>query len=89
MGLNQTHALKVSAVVEMNNPTDNADIRRFLDMINFLAVHIPNVSTITAPLRSLLKSDTLFTWRATALTKIKEITTSNGKTVFTTDMICS
>ena len=45
-------------------------------MTNFLAAHIPNVSTITAPLRSLLKSDTLFTWgpeQANALTKIKEI----------------
>ena len=68
--------MKVSAIVEMTSPTDKAGIRRILGMINFLAAHIPNVSTITAPLRSLLKSDTLFTWgpeQANALTKLKEI----------------
>ena len=67
--------MKVSAIVEMTSPTDKAGIRRLLGMTNFLAAHIPNVSTITAPL-SLLKSDTLFTWgpeQANALTKIKEI----------------
>ena len=68
--------MKVSAIVEMTSPTDKAGIRCLLGMTNFLAAHIPNVSTITAPLQSLLKSDTLFTWgpeQANALTKIKEI----------------
>ena len=68
--------MKVSAIVEMASPTDKAGIRRLLGMINFLAAHIPNVSTITAPLRSLLKSDILFTWgpeQAKALTNIKEV----------------
>ena len=68
--------MKVSAIVEMTSPTDKAGIRRLLGMTNFLAAHIPNVSTITAPLRSLLKSDILFTWgpeQAKALTTIKEI----------------
>ena len=41
---------KVSAIVEMTTPTDKAGIRRLLGMMNFLAAHIPNVSTITAPL---------------------------------------
>ena len=68
--------MKVRAIVEMGNPTDKAGIRRLLGMINFLAAHIPNVSTITAPLRSLLKSDVLFTWgpeQAKSLTKLKEV----------------
>ena len=68
--------MKVNAIVEMMSPTDKAGIRRILGMINFLSAHIPNVSTITAPLRSLLKSDILFTWgpeQTNALTKIKEI----------------
>ena len=42
--------MKVRAIVKMGNPTDKAGIRRVLGMINFLATHIPNVSTITAPL---------------------------------------
>ena len=43
-------SMKVSAIVEMASPTDKAGIRHLLGMINFLAAHIPNVSTITAPL---------------------------------------
>ena len=68
--------MKVNAIAEMTSPVDKAGVRRLLGMINFLAAHIPNLSTITAPLRSLLKSDTLFTWgpeQASALTKVKEV----------------
>ena len=51
---------KVQAIIEMAPPTDKPGIRRLLGMINFLAPHIPNMSTVTAPLRCLLKSDALF-----------------------------
>ena len=67
---------KVKAIVEMTTPTDKPGIRRLLGMINFLAPHIPSMSTITAPLRDLLKSDIHFTWgpeQTTAMTKVKEI----------------
>ena len=70
---------KVQAIIEMAPPTDKPGIRRLLGMINFLAPHIPNMSTVTAPLRCLLKSDALFEWKAeqvTALTKVKEILSS-------------
>ena len=68
--------MKVSAIVEMASPTDKAGIKRLLGMINFLVAHTPNVSTITAPLWSLLKSDTLFTWgpeQEKTLATIKQI----------------
>ena len=42
--------MKVNAIVKMMSPTDKEGIRRILGMINFLSAHIPNVSTITAPL---------------------------------------
>ena len=70
---------KVKAIVEMNPPNDKAGIRRLLGMINFLAAHIPNMSSITAPLRCLLKSDVLFNWgpeQHVALTKVKEVLSS-------------
>ena len=51
--------MKVRAIVEMGNPTDKAGIRHLLGMIHFLTAHISNVSTITAPLQNLLKSDVL------------------------------
>ena len=53
---------KVSAIVNMPGPTDKATLRRLLGMVNFLSSHIPNLATITAPLRALLKLDTHFLW---------------------------
>ena len=44
---------KVKAIVEMDPPNGKAGIRCLLGMINFLAAHIPNMSSITAPLRCL------------------------------------
>ena len=45
-------------------------------MINFLAPHIPNMSIITAPLRSLLKSDVHFSWgpeQSAAMATVKQV----------------
>ena len=70
---------KVKAIVEMDPPKDKAGIRRLLGMINFLTAHIPNMSSVTAPLRCLLKSDVLFNWgpeQHAALTKVKEVLSS-------------
>ena len=68
---------KVEAILGMSTPTDKAGVRHLLGMINFLAAHIPDMSTIiTAPVRDLLKSDVLFQWgpeQVKALEKIKEI----------------
>ena len=41
---------KVEAISNMPIPTDKAGVRRLLGMVNFLANHIPNMSTITEPL---------------------------------------
>ena len=71
--------MKMRAIFKMGNPTDKASTRCLLGVINFLAAHIPNVSTITAPLQCLLKSDVLFTWgpeQAKAFTKLKEVLSS-------------
>ena len=70
---------KVKAIVDIPTPTDKADVRRLLGMINFLASHMPNMSATTAPLRDLLKNDVHFQWDSqheTALTKIKEVISS-------------
>ena len=67
---------KLKAIVEMTTPTDKAGIRRLLGM---LAPHIPNISIITAPLRSLLKSDVLFSWgpeQTAAMTTVKQMLTT-------------
>ena len=63
-------------ITEMPTPTDKAGVRLLLGMINFLAAHIPDMSTITAPVCDLLKSDVIFQWcpeQAKALERIKKI----------------
>ena len=48
---------KVEAIVNMPRPSDRQGLLRLLGMIKYLAQYIPNESSITAPLRSLLKQD--------------------------------
>ena len=53
---------KVRAVKEMPPPTDKKGIERILGTINYLAKFIPSMSTITHPIREVLKSDVSFRW---------------------------
>ena len=48
---------KVEAIVNMPRPSDRQGLMRLLGMIKYLAQYIPNESSITAPLRLLLKQD--------------------------------
>jgi transposase InsO family protein len=66
---------KVSALKQMNPPTNKQELQTFLGMANYMAPFIPSLSTLTAPLRELVKQSSQFTWNATyqsALDKIKE-----------------
>ena len=51
---------KVKAIAEMPTPHDKAAVHHLLGMINFLAAHIPNMASITAPLHNLVKADVHF-----------------------------
>ena len=46
---------KINAIVNMPPPTDVPSLQRLLGMTKYLSQYIPNESTITAPLRELLK----------------------------------
>ena len=46
---------KIDAILNMPQPTDVPTLQRLLGMTKFLSQYIPNESTITAPLRLLLK----------------------------------
>ena len=70
---------KVSAITDMPLPESKQDLQRFLGMINYLGKYIPNLSTITNPLRLLLKRETLWAWydeHTQAIKTIKSILTS-------------
>ena len=46
---------KINAIANMPPPTDVLSLQRLLGMTKYLSQYIPNESTITAPLRELLK----------------------------------
>lgn len=53
---------KIEAILKMPPPTDMKGVERLLGTVNYLAKFVPNMSAMNEPIRSLLKSDVLFTW---------------------------
>lgn len=51
-----------SSLLNLSRPMNKAEIRSYLGMINFISKYIPNYSTITAPITSLLQNDVDFVW---------------------------
>ncbi len=71
---------KIQSILDMPNPTDKEGVRRFLGMVQFLSPFIPNMSTVTAPLRATLKKNIQWQWlpeHEIAMSKLKEILSSN------------
>jgi len=67
---------KVVDLLNMPAPKDKKGIQRLLGSLNFFARYIPNMSTITHPLRELLGKNVPFHWTKThdqALEEIKKI----------------
>ena len=56
---------KVDAVHALPAPTNVTELQEFLGLVTYLSPFIPGVSTLTAPLRELLKKDTDFSWNRT------------------------
>ena len=52
--------VKVKAVVDAREPTNAAEVRSFLGLVNFTARFIPELATVSAPLRQLTKSGESF-----------------------------
>ena len=53
---------KVKAVVDAYEPTNAAEVRSFLGLVNFTARFIPDLVTVSAPLRQLKKNGEPFVW---------------------------
>ena len=58
----RTDPSKMRAIKQMQQPKYVGDIRRFLGMANQLGKFIPNLSTVTQPLRDLLQKKNQWTW---------------------------
>ena len=70
---------KVKAVSEFPEPTDLTSLRRFLGMAEQMGKFIPALSSLTCPLRELLRKDTDWVWDQTqqqAFDRVKALLTS-------------
>ena len=54
--------VKVKAFVNACEPTNAAEVRIFLGLVNFRVRFIPHLATVSAPLRQLTKSGEPFAW---------------------------
>ena len=72
---------KIRAINDMPAPTDKKGVERLLGTINYLGKFIPNLSTVTEPIRVLLRKDVDFQWsheQDKAFQEIKNILTKDG-----------
>ena len=53
---------KVDAIKQMQPPMNKQQLSSFLGMVPYLSQYMPNISSLTAALRGLLKKDALFQW---------------------------
>ena len=70
---------KISDIENMPTPQSKKDVQRLLGMVTYLSKYIPNLSSITQPMRQLLHKCNEFIWtfeQDTAFKKIKQILTS-------------
>ncbi|PFX16742.1 Retrovirus-related Pol polyprotein from transposon 17.6 [Stylophora pistillata] len=73
---------KVEAVVNAREPESVAEVRSFMGLVNFSAKFIPNLATVTEPLRQLTRKGVTFKWgekEQEAFKALKETLTSVEK----------
>ena len=71
---------KIDAILNMPEPNNVKELQRFLGMITYLGKFIPKLSDETAPLRTLLEKDVIWTFdepQRKAVQKLKELVTSS------------
>ena len=67
---------KVSTIKEMPGPQNKGELQSFLGIVTYLPSFIPQLSSHTATLRGLLKTDVEYSWNATyqvAFDKLKSL----------------
>ena len=53
---------KVRAISEMPPPDDKKGVERLLGVVNYVGKFIPDMATVTKPIRDLLRKDVQFNW---------------------------
>ena len=70
---------RVEAVVRPKEPTNAVEVRSFLGLVNFSARFIPNLASITKPLRELTRKDVPFLWGTEQQTAFETLKSSLGR----------
>ena len=76
---------KIQAIQEFPQPTTITELQRFLGMVNYLGQFVKDLSTTSAPLRQLLRSDVEFVWnheQEKAFSELKDALTKTPTLVF-------
>ncbi|GBM62057.1 Transposon Tf2-9 polyprotein, partial [Araneus ventricosus] len=53
---------KLEPILSMSKPEDRQSLHQYLVMVNYLSKFLPNLSTLIAPLRELIKNNTVWLW---------------------------
>lgn len=53
---------KVKAIRNFRTPTTGEEVRSFLGLVNYVGAFIPDLATVSAPLRELTKNNVAFQW---------------------------
>ena len=72
---------KVRAIKDMPAPNDKKRVERLLGRVNYLGKIIPNLASVTEPIRVLMRKDIEFQWsheQDKAFQAIKSVLTENG-----------
>ena len=64
---------KVAAIHEMEDPTNVAELRRWLGMVNYLGRFLPDLSQHLAPLNGLLRKEEHWTWEEPQQSAVKRV----------------
>lgn len=71
---------KLNTIRQFRSPETAEEVRSFLGLVNYVGKFLPNLSTITEPLRTLIKKENIFKWSAKeqkAFEEIKMLITSD------------
>ena len=72
--------LKIKAMIDMPEPSDKKALMRFLGLVTYVGKFIPNLSTLDAPVRSLLKKESNWAWEENhrkCFKKLKHVMSEN------------
>ncbi len=60
------HWAKVTAILEMPNPTDVHTLKSFIELCNYYMIYVQDFNLIVHPLYALLKKNVVWTWNEEA-----------------------